>query len=127
MRLKRYLITALLLVVCAAFAEPAAQAQTTTPHGVLVKYGFPTDASSTSIYKLYRANGVCSLTAPPTVVVQQATAVNSIDDPNLPAKTTYCYAVTHTLNGVESVQSNLVTATTLADTNPPSGVTGTAR
>jgi hypothetical protein len=120
--MKKILLLVSLLMFCAAL-----EAQTKPPaHGVDIVIGKPVDATPASLYKIYRANGLCSTN--PTVFTQMglptASLTYSEDDP---ANTSFCFYATQVANGFESVPSNKVSVTTLSDPNAPSGITVTPR
>jgi hypothetical protein len=119
--MKMTILILLLLLSVGAMAQAA-----TPAHGVDLTWGKPTDATAASLYKVYRANGLCSLN--PVNFTQVGTPVSvlaySEDDP---ANTSYCFYVTHVLNGFESVPSNKVSVTTLSDPTCPTNVAATGR
>ena len=110
-------LIALVLVLLLAFVVPVpAQA---TPHSAKITWGASSDAAANPSlgYNVYRLAGACPTTAPTTVGTGGFAKVNSspiaaltYTDTPLPIGPV-CYYGTATLNGAESVPSNVMGGT----------------
>jgi len=112
----RHILAALL-----AIASPIVA----TAHSVNLTWTASTDTGVA--YNVYRATGTCPTGAPTGAILLNtspigAGALTYTDATVTPGQ--WCYYATSTLNGMESIPSNLVTARVLPA--PPTGVTVTS-
>lgn len=92
-------------------------------HSVTVNFLAPDDATASSAYNAYRADGKCPASGSPTGQVRlNATPFTGLQYTDITvAVSTYCYTVRHVLAGMESVDSVTVEAKVLP--HPPTQVT----
>ena len=89
------------------FIAMLALAQTPANHSVTLTWQDTSNPAGTT-YSVYRATGLCSGTPAFSKIAAGLTAKTHEDTTVQPGP--YCYAVTATLNGVESAQSNTALA-----------------
>lgn len=81
----------------------------TSPHSVTLTWTAPSDATSSSTMTMFRATGACS-GSPTFSVLASGLAVNKPYVDTTVSVGTYCYTAQHVLNGANSVNSNLASA-----------------
>lgn len=100
---KKLLLMFVLLVAPVCFGQ--------TTHSATISFTVSPDTPTSNVY---RADGTCPLTPPPsgqTKLNLTPISGTSYTDSTVSAAKTYCYTVKAVLNGLESKDSNMVTAT----------------
>lgn len=112
--MKRLLLF-IFVVIASCFAQ-------TLTHSVTLTWTDPNNPANTT-YNVKRATGLCTGTPTFSTLATALTAKTYTDNTVAPGN--YCYTVTATFSGVESVNSNLVNPN--VPSFPPTGLTFTVQ
>ena len=98
----------------------------TTSHSATLSWVDGVNPSGTT-YNVYRAGGTCVGTPTFTKITTTPLTVLTYVDTNVTSNTNYCYTVKATLNGIESSNSNLISAAIPLDVYAPTKLTATVK